>query len=80
MQELIRKSQEAIIIKGEITVRILRIKNGSVRIGITAPKNTKVHREEIYHRIHNEQKIIKKADDNCFQLTSPQNVQPPNVN
>jgi len=50
MLVLLRKNQEAIVINGEITVRIISIKGNTVRLGIEAPKEVPVHRSEIFER------------------------------
>lgn len=46
-----RKLNEAIIIGDGIEIRVLRVGDGSVRIGVTAPSDVKVHRQEIYQLI-----------------------------
>ncbi len=46
-----RKLNEAIIIGDGIEIRVLRVGDGSVRIGVTAPGDVKVHRQEIYQLI-----------------------------
>jgi carbon storage regulator len=46
-----RKLNEAIIIGDGIEIRVLRVGTDSVRIGVTAPKDVKVHRQEIYQMI-----------------------------
>lgn len=52
---LTRKTGESINIGDEITVTILGVQGMQVRLGINAPKNIAVHREEIYKRIQAEQ-------------------------
>ena len=51
---LSRRIDEAIRIGDEITLKILDVKGAQVRIGIDAPAEITVHREEIYNRIKNE--------------------------
>ena len=52
---LTRREGETIRIGDDIEVKILSVKGNQVRIGITAPKEVAVHREEIYDRIREEQ-------------------------
>ena len=49
---LTRNADQSIIIGNDIQIKVLGIKGGQVRIGITAPKHISVHREEIYRRIN----------------------------
>ncbi len=51
---LTRRVGEKLIINEEIVVSVLAVKGAQVRIGIEAPKNVEVHREEIYKRIQRE--------------------------
>lgn len=51
MLVLARKVGEALTIGDIITVRVLEIKNGQVKIGVEAPEEVPVHREEILERI-----------------------------
>ena len=50
MLVLSRKNQEAIVINGEITVRIIAINGNTVRLGIEAPKEIPVLRSEVFVR------------------------------
>jgi len=51
---LTRRPGESLIIGDDVTVMVLGIKGNQVRVGVNAPKDTSVHREEIYQRIQEE--------------------------
>jgi len=51
---LSRKVEESIVIGDTITVRILGVQDGQVKIGIEAPKEVKVYRSELYDQIQQE--------------------------
>ena len=48
---LTRRVGESLMVGDEITVTVLGVKGNQVRIGVSAPKDVAVHREDIYNRI-----------------------------
>jgi carbon storage regulator len=67
---LTRRVGETLMIGNEVTVTVLGVKGNQVRIGVNAPKDVAVHREEIYERIKREEDqdprsapIAKVVDD-----------------
>lgn len=57
---LTRRVGETLMIGDEVTVTVLGVKGNQVRIGVNAPRDVSVHREEIYERIQNETKEAKE--------------------
>lgn len=51
---LTRRVGETLMIGDEISVTVLGVKGNQVRIGVNAPRDVSVHREEIYERIRHE--------------------------
>jgi len=49
---LTRRVGETLMVGDDVTITVLGIKGNQVRIGVNAPKDVAVHREEIYLRIH----------------------------
>ena len=51
---LTRRVGESVMIGDEITVTVVDVKGNQIRLGIHAPKEIPVHREEVYVRVHEE--------------------------
>ncbi|MEK6628574.1 MAG: carbon storage regulator CsrA [Bdellovibrionota bacterium] len=64
MLVLTRKLGESIAIDDHIKIRVVQIKGKQVRLGIEAPKDTKIHREEVYAAIQdqNQQSVQVSSD------------------
>jgi carbon storage regulator len=61
---LSRRTDESIVIGDEVTITILSVKGKQVRIGINAPPDVSVHRQEIYERIQDDVPSDDAADEN----------------
>ena len=55
---LTRRVGETVMIGEDVAVTVLGVKGNQVRIGIKAPKDTLVHREEIFERIRRENEAL----------------------
>lgn len=51
---LTRRVNESLVVGDQVTVTVVAVKGNQVRIGIKAPKDVQVHREEVYDRIQQE--------------------------
>jgi carbon storage regulator len=72
MLVLTRKVGEGIIIGDNIKVTVIELKGGGIRLGIEAPPEMKIHRQEVYDRIIQENKEAtqwKLADLNSLSAT-----------
>lgn len=62
MLVLTRKAGEGIIIGDDIKITVVELKGGGVRIGIDAPREMKVHRQEVFDKIKQENKEATQWD------------------
>ena len=59
---LTRRVGETLVIGDDATVTVLGVRGNQVRLGVNAPKDIAVHREEIYQRIQNEKDSSNSAE------------------
>lgn len=61
MLALTRKKDEAIIINGNIEIKVLEIIGDKVRLGISAPKEIEIYREEVYMQVSESNRSATEA-------------------
>ena len=61
---LTRRIGESLVIGNNVTITVLGVKGNQVRIGVNAPKEVSVHREEIYKLIQKEKSSQSDPDSN----------------
>lgn len=62
MLVLTRKAGEAIVIGDQITIKLLEVKGTNIRIGIEAPADFRIYREEIYLKVKEENRLASQWD------------------
>ena len=53
-----RKLDESIVINGKVVVTVLRVRGDNVLLGIDAPLEIPVHRQEVYEKMQNEEALM----------------------
>ena len=69
-----RRRNEAIIVADGIEIRVLRVSKDAVRLGVTAPGDVPVHRQEVYEQICQENR--RAAAPDRLPMSLPQPVKP----
>ena len=59
---LTRRVGETLMVGDDVTITVLGVKGNQVRIGVNAPKDVAVHREEIYQRIQREKGVGSETE------------------
>lgn len=66
---LTRKKDESIIINGNIEIQIIAIEEGKVKIGINAPKDVEIHRNEVFEKILESNKAAMNSKASISKLS-----------
>ncbi len=71
---LTRRIGETLMVGDNVTITVLSVKGNQVRVGVKAPAEVAVHREEIYNRIHEEGSGKKSSANNLLNTAQEQEV------
>jgi carbon storage regulator len=62
MLVLSRKKDESIVINNDITIVVVEIRGDKVRLGVEAPKEVPVHRQEVFEAIARGETVVESVD------------------
>ena len=80
MLVLSRKTGESIVISGRIIVKIMRVEGEVVKLGIQAPAEVPVHRQEVYEEIQrNNQEALTRTRTAAPKLAGKQDISKPDL-
>jgi carbon storage regulator len=71
MLVLSRKKDESIVINNDITIVVVEIRGDKVRLGVEAPKEVPVHRQEVYEAITRGETVAESVDTDAGKPCSP---------
>jgi carbon storage regulator len=71
MLVLSRKKDESIVINNDITIVVVEIRGDKVRLGVEAPKEVPVHRQEVFEAIARGEKVVESVDSDSSKRLSP---------
>ena len=75
MLVLSRKKDESIVINNDITIVVVEIRGDKVRLGVEAPKEVPVHRQEVFEAIARGETVVESVDtDPSKRLPSDESV------
>ena len=77
---LTRRVGETVVIGNDIDITVLGVKGNQVRLGVNAPRNVSVHREEIYKRIKDESENGSAAEPSRRNAANDQHLHRPAAN
>lgn len=69
---LSRKKDESIVINDDITIVVVEIRGDKVRLGVEAPKEVPVHRQEVYDAMKRNELLAKKDSTGDSSTSPPQ--------
>jgi carbon storage regulator len=70
MLVLSRKKDESIVINNDITIVVVEIRGDKVRLGVEAPKEVPVHRQEVFEAIARGETVAESVDVDADKLRS----------